>query len=221
MNIERHLEIKLHVREQYLPLLSNDSTFSVQETSTNYKSKFNTSQHYKVKFLGKSQNGHGKWLLCIKGSYKITQSTYSIIHKIRYAEGIVFLNSNTLNAHTVYDVTILEKNRNKENVIERMEAYLDKTSSLSCGVYLFQMKSDIGDILKIGKSGNVLSRYSNSLTVSPDLLFLGYLSTEDYNHLEPVLHAKFQRYHYKREWFKYHLEILSYFETQPNWIPYN
>lgn len=196
-------------------------SFWIEDRPCFFQVKHPESEYHKIKFLGKSQKGHDKWIVAIKDSFSLTREAYfkTSCYKITFAEGIIFNNSTIINVHTKYSVYTYLPYKAKDKDGNIIEGLLDVIPNLESGVYLFKMFSKGHEILKIGKSTNVKQRYRNCLTTSPDMESVGYISTYDFDLHENLLHAKFDHLKYKREWFYYSEEIISYFINHPNWIP--
>lgn len=213
--------IKIHFADNYIPDLPNNNTFHASKSESDF-TKIYLNEYVKVKYLGKSQKGHAKWLMCLKNTYKTEDNSSCIKHKLQFAEGIIFANSTTLNSYALYECSITIPKKIRKEFVERKitEPKVNREERITrveSGVYLFFAENK-NNLFKIGKSTNVFSRYQNILTGNPDLEFVGFIKTEDINSLEPALHAKFQHLHYKREWFLADDEILNFFKNHKDWI---
>lgn len=207
-------KISLSIRKSFVSdYCENDSILDLSLTyeEFNFK-KFYNNQYFKVSSLGESKNGNKKYLVRLKETFKLTQQEEYDVKSIQFGEGIIFPDSTTISCYRIYTIIVKCKTNRKP-----LKNYVELTKS---GVYLFKMESTKGVILKIGLSTNVFSRYSNALTTSPDLVFIGYIKAypAQLSELEKTLHGKFIKYHYKREWFYYSQDILDYFQNHVNFV---
>jgi len=80
------------------------------------------------------------------------------------------------------------------------------------GVYLMS----IPGLVKIGRTKDIVKRYISARTTSPDIILIGYLEVPlEY---EKEIRRKFRHLRYKREWFYFSEEIISWFVNHLNWI---
>lgn len=209
-------KVSLAIRKSFTSDYCEDDTIldlSVTYEDTNFK-KFYNNQYIKISSLGESKNGNKKYLVRLKETFKLTYENEHNVKSIQFGEGIIFPDSTVISCYRVYTITIKCKTDRKQ-----LKNYINTNDS---GIYLFEMESKKGTILKIGLSTNIFSRYSGSLTTNPDLIFIGYIKADPkhLSRLEKDLHDKFIKYHYKREWFYYNKEITDYFLNNPDFVKY-